>query len=758
MRIVHVISSLDRTAGGPPVALAGLAMAQRKLGAEVEVVSTFNAASETALADELRAAGLKVTMIGPVSGKIQRDARIRPTLKPIIERVDVVHIHTIWEDIQHQAAKLARELKKPYVFVPQGMLDPWSLSQRKWVKRIFLALRVKRDLNGASFIHALNQDEANLIGPLGIQTRSELIPNGVDLSLFRPLPPKGTFWQRHPEIGDHPYVLFLSRLHYKKGLDYLADSFAIVAKQRPNVRLVVAGPDDGAEKDFDARIAAAGLTDRVFRVGPLYDLDKSSAMVDAELFVLPSRQEGLSVATVEAMACRTPAVITEGCHFPEVGEAGAGIVTPLDASAIANAMLQLLNDPALRERMAAAAIQLGEAYSWDRIAAKTFKLYGRSSVAIIANSLTPYRLAFHRRLVNELPAVKLHSVFTHKESNSPWEQTPPAEIGPVRFDSAQGSWRQGGEIIKWIKRVRPSVIIVNGYSDLARLRVLRWCHRNEVPVFLWGDSNIKADHATGTKAVAKSALMRWAIRQSSGVLSCGSLGQQYFEKYGADPSRITWMPYEPDYEQIKSVSADQIASARKRFGLAEGRHCLVYSGRLITIKRVDLLLKAFGEIAAERPEWDLVIIGDGPLRESLEASVPPTLKSRVIWTGFIDNQSAISAIYRCCDVLVHPAEVEPWALVINEAAAAGLAIVASDAVGAAAELVRDGVNGRVFRSGDSIGLRTVLLDVTIPVNTTKYRAASADVLAAWRNRADPVAAVRNVVGNAGTNGPKADKQ
>jgi len=109
-------------------------------------------------------------------------------------------------------------------------------------------------------------------------------------------------------------------------------------------------------------------------------------------------------------------------------------------------------------------------------------------------------------------------------------------------------------------------------------------------------------------------------------------------------------------------------------------------------------------------------------------------------------------------VLVHPAEVEPWALVINEAAAAGLAIVASDTLGAAAELVRDRENGRIFKAGDLIGLRAAMFDVTIHDNAMKYRAASADVLATWRKRADPVAAVRTVLGNAGFDRPKADKQ
>ncbi|CAN5559401.1 hypothetical protein BH10PLA1_BH10PLA1_00830 [soil metagenome] len=742
MRILHVISSLDRRAGGPPVVLAGLALAQSKLGAHVSVISTAAPEADRGLAHELREAGIDVTLVGPARGKFQRHPQIKSQLHRLITAADVVHIHTLWEEIQHQAAVISRRLGKPYVFVPHGMLDPWSLSQNRWLKRAFLALRLRRDLNGAAFLHVLNRDEARLIEPLRLSPPCEVISNGIDLAQIYPLPARGSFRAHHPKVGDAPYVLFLSRLHPKKGLDHLADAFAIIAAQRPDVKLVVAGPDDGAEKEFDQRIAAAGLTPRVLRTGPIYGQDKLAAIVDASLFVLPSRQEGFSVAIVESLACGTPVVISEACHFPEVRESGAGIVVPLEARAIAEAMLALLNNPARREAASAAASKLGRQYTWDRIASRTLELYGRPGLAILANSMTPYRIALHQRLVREMPEISLHSLFTHAQSNAPWELNPPAEIGPVSFTGAGGAWGQGGALIDWLRRNRPRAVIVNGYNDACRLRVLRWCKRHGMPLFLWGDSNIRGDRATGLKSVVKSALVRWAVRQSAGVMPCGSLGKAYFEKYGADPKRVFWMPYEPDYALIRNLPAEKIELARQRFGLTAGRRRIVYSGRLIDIKRVDLLLRAFADIAAERPEWDLVIVGDGPLRQSLAASVSSELASRITWTGFIGEQAMVSAIYRCCDVLAHPPDVEPWALVINEAAAAGLAIVSSDAVGAAAELVRDGVNGRIFPAGDGAALRSALLDVTAVDKIDAYKAASAEVLAAWQRRGDPVNGVR----------------
>lgn len=742
-RILHVISSLDRKAGGTPVALAGLAIAQAQLGAVVTVASTYNEGADLAIADQLKAAGVAVELVGPATGKFQRHPQIVPTLRRLIADADFVHIHTLWEEVQHQAAKLAWKAKKPYAFVPQGMLDPWSLSQSKWKKRAYMAWRLRVDLNLAAFIHVLNRDEAELIKPLKLRTRTEVIPNGIDPATVQPLPEPTVFRQKRPEIGDAPFALFLSRLHYKKGLDYLADAFALVAKQRPDVKLVVAGPEEGAGEDFDARISAAGLSDRVFRVGPLYGPDKLAALAACSMFVLPSRQEGHSLATIEALACGVPCVISENCHFPEVGEAGAGRVVPLNAQDVANAMLGYFNDPIARETASGKALDLAQKYTWKAIAQKTLDLYGRKRIAIIANAMTPYRIALHRRIAREMPQFKLYSHYTDEQSNSPWELHPPDEIGPVSWTHTTEHVRPAA-IERWILRNRPAAVVVNGYGAL-QFTLLNRCHTHGVPTLLWGDSNIRGDRRRGLKAWIKWPWVRWAVRQAKAVLVCGTLGKQYFERYGAKSDQIFFFPYEPDYAQIRNVRDKQIVAVRAKFGWQPNRRRIVYSGRLIGIKRVDLLLSAFAAIAMERPQWDLVIVGDGELRRPLEGSVSPALASRITWTGFVADQGEVSAIYRACDVLAHPPDVEPWALVINEAAAAGLAIVASDVVGAAAELVRDGVNGRIFPAGDGIGLRQALLDVTAPDRTDAMKAASAQVLADWQQRGDPVDGLRQAL-------------
>jgi glycosyltransferase involved in cell wall biosynthesis len=317
----------------------------------------------------------------PRSGRLERllARGARRTLRGFVADADVVHLHSVWDPVLVAAATEARRQHKPYFVLLNGMLDPWSLSQRAAKKRLALALVYRRMLNGAAALHLGNADEGHLIGPLGLRPPGVIIPNGVFFEEIEPLPAPGTFRRQHPELGDNPYVLFLSRLHFKKGLDYLADAFARTAKGHAGVRLVVAGPDDGAEQDFRQRVAAQGIADRVHVVGPLYGEAKFAAMVDATCFCLPSRQEGFSVAVLESLACGTPVVISPGCHFDEVGPAGAGRVVPLDSDAIAAALTDIVSNHATRQAMSANGRRLIQShYTWQRVADLATAAYAKS--------------------------------------------------------------------------------------------------------------------------------------------------------------------------------------------------------------------------------------------------------------------------------------------------------------------------------------------------------------------------------------------
>jgi glycosyltransferase involved in cell wall biosynthesis len=187
---------------------------------------------------------------------------------------------------------------------------------------------------------------------------------------------------------------------------------------------------------------------------------------------------------------------------------------------------------------------------------------------------------------------------------------------------------------------------------------------------------------------------------------------------------------------------------RQKFGLSTSRKYFLYSGRLAPVKRVDLLIDAFETIAAERPDWDLVVAGDGALGDELRRRVPEPVRQRVIWTGFLEQEELKSA-YHASDVLVLPSDFEPWAVVVQEAMAARLVVVASDAVGSAHELIADGLSGRIFPTGDSSALRAALLEVSAADALGSFKQRSREALDQWRNNTNPVNEIRRALADFG---------
>jgi len=275
MKIAHIIQSLDPGAGGPPIVAANLAAAQSALGCETMIVGY-----ERPDARERISAAYKTTPhfedvkleYLPSPNRVERIfARgARRQLGPILRDFDLIHLHGVWDPILYAAADVAGKFAKPYVITFHGMLDPWSLRQKALKKKLALALGYKRMINEAAFLHYINLDEQRLTEPLHLKPPAKVVANGIFLEQIDPLPERGSFRAEHPELSGAPMILFLSRLHFKKGLDVLADAFAIVSREFPEARLVVAGPDDGARGDFETQIARLGIGGRASLVGPIY--------------------------------------------------------------------------------------------------------------------------------------------------------------------------------------------------------------------------------------------------------------------------------------------------------------------------------------------------------------------------------------------------------------------------------------------------------------------------------------------------------
>lgn len=378
-------------------------------------------------------------------------------------------------------------------------------------------------------------------------------------------------------------------------------------------------------------------------------------------------------------------------------------------------------------------------------------------LAIITNCLTPYRIHLHELVVAGIPELKLHSLVTHGDADFQWAMHVPQAISVTHFGRAGDSplagalhaplheWRKGGRLIHYLRENNIRAVICNNYRYLSYLRVIRHCHRAGVPLFVNNDSNIRGDRQLPPiKSWFKRRVYDWWLNRVSGVMPMGELGDQFFIEYGANPRRFYRLPYTPDYDAFAQPDLDGLQRFRQKYGLCKERRYLLFSGRLVPVKRVDLLVDAFARLADDRPNWDMLISGDGPLGNELRGRVPERLRTRVIWSGFLE-QEALKSAYHAADVLVVPSDREPWAVVVQEAMAAGLTVVASDSVGAAQEMVQDKLSGRSFIKGDVNSLVDALRDVTDLTQIDEYRRQSRLALDEYRSKVDPIQEIRRAL-------------
>lgn len=378
MRIVHLTNSIDPVSGGPANVLARLAPVQVRRGHDVTVITADADSAVHDITAHLREAGVRVEAKGPGSGPLSRaPAAIAELHQTIDKGVDLMHGHGLWQHLVHWGAGVCRSRAVPYIIRPCGMLDPWSLSQGRFKKRLFLALKARKDLSRAAGLHFTTETERELTQPLQLRAPAFVIPNGLDWAEFETLPAHGSFRGRHG-IGDRPMVVFLSRLHHKKGLDLLLPAFAEGAPE--DAVLVLVGPgDDAYVEQLNLIGQKLGISNRLIFTGMLKGPARIEVLVDADLFTLPSYQENFGVAVIEAAGAGTPVLISDQVNIcGEVAKAGVGRVVPCETAAIAATLKDMLSHPSnLRKMGKRARAWAHDTFSWDSIADQVDAMYDK---------------------------------------------------------------------------------------------------------------------------------------------------------------------------------------------------------------------------------------------------------------------------------------------------------------------------------------------------------------------------------------------
>lgn len=337
MRIVHTISGIEPESGGPTSALCGLARAQARLGHRPHVVATWKFPSAFPLADALRTDGVDVTLVGPARRPFYAHPGLRPALESALRDSDVVHVHALWESVNHLSAVVARRLGKPYVWTPHGMLDAWNMRRSTLVKHACLAAYLRRDLNAAASLNAATDFEARQTRRLNLRPPLFVLGFGLDDAFLNADIPRGRFRARHGIDADRPMVLFLGRIQRGKGLETLVPA---LAKMKTPATLVIAGPDEGGYRaGIERLIDAHHVAGRVHFVGMIGGAEKLEALTDADVLAAPSAHENFGISVAEAIALGTGVVVSDQVGLADVITAHAlGQVAPLTVNATAAAL------------------------------------------------------------------------------------------------------------------------------------------------------------------------------------------------------------------------------------------------------------------------------------------------------------------------------------------------------------------------------------------------------------------------------------
>jgi len=419
MKILHVVALIQASTGGPAVSVTRLASEQANLGHEV----TLACLDYPHLGPQVVAApGVRVVSVkGNVFAVRGRGwcPRFRRVLMEEAAKADIVHNHGLWMWPNAYAREAAVAAGKPLIISPRGMLEAWSLGRSKLRKAVAWRLFEKKNLQSAAMFHATAASEAESIReaskrlrdretkrPKGKETIAEVpivvAPNGVDLPDLARRLGREVLEQQFPELKGRRWVVFMSRLHPKKGIDVLLRAWAqqnveqgawgmeqgagerketkrpIDQETKDSPLLVLAGPDlIGYRREVEKMVRELGVQDSVVITGEVQGKMKDALLANAEIFVLPSYSENFGIVVAEAMAWGRPVIASTGTPWKEVADVGAGWWVKPEEDVLAGALAEALGKR--REELDAMGAKgralVKRSYTWSAPAERLTKAY-----------------------------------------------------------------------------------------------------------------------------------------------------------------------------------------------------------------------------------------------------------------------------------------------------------------------------------------------------------------------------------------------
>lgn len=372
MRVLSVSALVDPvTGGGTAERTLQLARAMARAGMAVRVLATD--AGLRASGRSPNAGGAQLSIL-PCRNERFLVPKLDGRIGQYVGEADIVHFCNHWTTLNLLVRREVARLRKPYVVCPAGALPLFGRS--RWLKRGYNAIGGRALVAQADGWVAITQREKADFAAYGVDpAKVDVIPNGIDPAEYAE--GDASAFRARFSLGAGRIILFVGRLNAIKGPDLLLDAFLSRARSLSTARLVFVGPDGGMRAALEERVRSHSSHDLVVFAGWLGGADKVAAYRAADLVVVPSRQEAMSLVALEAGACAKPVLLTDRCGFDEAATSGGARIVPADANAIGAALAELLERGALA-RMGERLRQLVlSEYTWEAAVRRYAALFGR---------------------------------------------------------------------------------------------------------------------------------------------------------------------------------------------------------------------------------------------------------------------------------------------------------------------------------------------------------------------------------------------
>lgn len=313
MKICLFTSSIDKNNGGPSRSVPILARGLSLVGVDTTLFTCSSPKMNTHLLDNSE---VTLRVVSPTISFDELEKEI------LLGNYDIIHGQNLWDPLYCKMARIARKHNIPYMMTPRGCLEPWAYQGQGFAKnlkkKIAMLLYQKKDLQKAACILATAPMEADNIRDLGIKSPIAIIPNGIDVSEY-----KCRTIESKPSVKKQ--VLFLSRIHQKKGIEFLINAWVLLKEKYPDWNVVIAGNgEESYINQLNTIISDNGLDDCITIAPPVFGETKHRLYCESSLFVLPTYSENFGMVIAEAMSCGVPCITTNGTPWQELNENNLG--------------------------------------------------------------------------------------------------------------------------------------------------------------------------------------------------------------------------------------------------------------------------------------------------------------------------------------------------------------------------------------------------------------------------------------------------